>query len=260
MRLRSVVTLASFVLGAGAFAQMVEGPPEQMPPAARLPAVDMRFGVASLSLPVTSGVGGVLTVLGQSTSQLRAATSLDRGDGTSDAPPPEVVPAGAQFPSAAATFADTSLSLPSTSAGLIEAAASIPSLELKQEGRGLRFTLNADVLFDFDKWNLRKEAGPVLEKLIEEVRARMPEGARFSVEGHTDWMGSDSYNDRLSNRRAQSVKAWLVKNAAMPGHHVLTMGFGERRPVAPNAKPDGSDDPEGRQKNRRVEILVTPTR
>ncbi|WP_201752176.1 OmpA family protein [Microvirga arsenatis] len=51
-----------------------------------------------------------------------------------------------------------------------------------------------------------------------------------------------------------------MNSVALPGHHVLTMGFGERHPVAPNARPDGSDDPEGRQKNRRVEILVTPTR
>jgi outer membrane protein OmpA-like peptidoglycan-associated protein len=111
-------------------------------------------------------------------------------------------------------------------------------------------------LFDFDKAALRQDAAPVLAKLMDEVRARVPAGGRFTVEGHTDWIGSDAYNDRLSNKRAASVKTWLTKAGGVPGAQVVTIGYGERRPVAPNAKPDGSDDPDGRQKNRRVDILV----
>ena len=58
-------------------------------------------------------------------------------------------------------------------------------------------------------------------------------------------------------RRAASVKSWLVRSAELPAKSIATAGFGETQPVAPNETPDGQDDPEGRQKNRRVEIVVT---
>jgi photosystem I P700 chlorophyll a apoprotein A2 len=64
---------------------------------------------------------------------------------------------------------------------------------------------------------------------------------------------------KLSENRADAVKAWLVKNASIAGSRITTQGWGETKPVAPNKKPDGSDDPEGRQKNRRVEIVLTQT-
>jgi outer membrane protein OmpA-like peptidoglycan-associated protein len=89
------------------------------------------------------------------------------------------------------------------------------------------------------------------------VRGQVPR-ARYQVEGHTDAKGTDAYNDRLSQRRARSVRDWLVREAGVAPTRIGTLGFGERRPVAPNERPDGSDDPEGRQRNRRVEILVTP--
>jgi outer membrane protein OmpA-like peptidoglycan-associated protein len=77
------------------------------------------------------------------------------------------------------------------------------------------------------------------------------------VEGHTDAKGSDEYNQALSERRAASVRTWFVQAAKLPAKSVTAVGFGERQPVADNEKPDGSDDPEGRQKNRRVEVVVT---
>jgi outer membrane protein OmpA-like peptidoglycan-associated protein len=55
---------------------------------------------------------------------------------------------------------------------------------------------------------------------------------------------------------AAAVKNWLAQNGKLGARRMSTHGFGEQKPVAPNAKPDGSDDPEGRQKNRRVEITV----
>lgn len=117
--------------------------------------------------------------------------------------------------------------------------------------------LPADVLFDFDKAELRRDAGPRLQRLMEEVQARVPRPA-FRVEGHTDWIGSDAYNLRLSARRAESVRNWLVQAGGVPRPAISTVGYGESRPVAPNSTPDGRDDPEGRQRNRRVELLVTP--
>jgi outer membrane protein OmpA-like peptidoglycan-associated protein len=76
------------------------------------------------------------------------------------------------------------------------------------------------------------------------------------IEGHTDGRGSPSYNQKLSERRARAVKDWLITREGLRKVSFHTQGFGATKPVAPNQKPDGSDDPEGCQKNRRVEIIV----
>ncbi len=75
------------------------------------------------------------------------------------------------------------------------------------------------------------------------------------IEGHTDSKGSDPYNQKLSERRAQAVKTWLTEKEGLRNAEFAIQGFGAKKPVAPNKKPDGSDDPDGRQKNRRVEII-----
>jgi OOP family OmpA-OmpF porin len=77
-----------------------------------------------------------------------------------------------------------------------------------------------------------------------------------TIAGHTDSKGAEDYNQKLSEKRAASVKSWLVKNAGINADIIKTIGYGESKPVAPNTKKDGSDNPEGRQKNRRVEILI----
>jgi outer membrane protein OmpA-like peptidoglycan-associated protein len=124
--------------------------------------------------------------------------------------------------------------------------AQVTPLEIKIE-------LAADVLFDFDKAVLRPEAGPALEK-VASVLNSYPK-ATVAIDGHTDGKGGDQYNQKLSQRRADAVRLWLL------AHQVTTPmtshGWGSTKPVAPNTKPDGSDDPSGRQKNRRVEIRVT---
>jgi OmpA-OmpF porin, OOP family len=76
-----------------------------------------------------------------------------------------------------------------------------------------------------------------------------------TLEGHTDAKGTDAYNQTLSEKRAQTVKDWLVAHGALPATTPI-QGWGKRKPIAPNTKPDGSDDPAGRQKNRRVEVVV----
>jgi hypothetical protein len=76
------------------------------------------------------------------------------------------------------------------------------------------------------------------------------------VEGHTDGKGTEEYNQTLSEKRAERVKNWLLENHVAPVAAVSTEGFGKRKPVAPNTKPDGSDNPQGRALNRRVEIVV----
>ena len=76
------------------------------------------------------------------------------------------------------------------------------------------------------------------------------------IEGHTDSKGNDAYNQKLSERRAASVKTWFTDKEGLGKVQFATQGFGAKKPVASNTKPDGSDDPEGRQKNRRVEIVI----
>jgi outer membrane protein OmpA-like peptidoglycan-associated protein len=118
----------------------------------------------------------------------------------------------------------------------------------------IKIDLAADVLFDFDKADLKKEAGPTLQNLATVLKANP--GSKVTIEGHTDGRGADDYNQKLSEARAATVKQWLVANAQADAASIATRGWGKTKPVAQNAKPDGSDDPEGRAKNRRVEIVV----
>ena len=114
--------------------------------------------------------------------------------------------------------------------------------------------LAADVLFDFDKHDLRPEAFPSLEKVAEVLRSKA--SSPVTIDGHTDGKGSDAYNQPLSEKRAQAVREWLVKNGGATAAKITTRGWGKSKPIVPNTRPDGSDDPDGRKKNRRVEITV----
>lgn len=134
----------------------------------------------------------------------------------------------------------------------------VEGLEVTEEDGGVRYTLSADILFDFDKATLRPAATKALEAMSADVRQRFTGGAVFLVEGHTDAKGSDDYNLKLSVKRATSVKTYLAKEQGFDAGTIETVGRGESNPKAPNETPDGQDDPDGRQKNRRVEILVKP--
>jgi outer membrane protein OmpA-like peptidoglycan-associated protein len=114
----------------------------------------------------------------------------------------------------------------------------------------------ADALFDFNKADLRAEAEETLEAAIPQIKQVTEEGKRPArVEGHTDGKGSDAYNMRLSEARARSVRDWLARRQVLPATAEI-VGYGKTMPVAPNEFDDGRDNPEGRQKNRRVEITV----
>jgi outer membrane protein OmpA-like peptidoglycan-associated protein len=133
----------------------------------------------------------------------------------------------------------------------------LKELNAKVIGQEIRIALSADVLFDFDKHDLKPVAVPTLTKVVEVLNAHAD--TAVVIEGHTDGKGSDAYNQALSERRAASVRDWLVKNGGQPKARFTAKGFGKARPVAPNTKADGSDDPQGREKNRRVEIVVRTT-
>jgi outer membrane protein OmpA-like peptidoglycan-associated protein len=130
----------------------------------------------------------------------------------------------------------------------------VQELQVKETATEVRIELAADVLFDFDKADIKSEAQQALKQAATVIREKGK--GLIRIEGHTDSKGSDPYNQKLSQRRANSVKDWLAKNEGLNNMRFSTAGFGAKKPVASNTKPDGSDDPEGRQKNRRVEIIV----
>jgi outer membrane protein OmpA-like peptidoglycan-associated protein len=133
-------------------------------------------------------------------------------------------------------------------------AGKVQDLQLKETDTEIRIELAADVLFDFDKSNIRPQAEQALKQVATVLRERAKGTVR--VEGHTDSKGSDPYNQKLSVSRANSVKNWLVQKEGLKGVRFSTAGFGAKKPAVSNTKADGSDDPEGRQKNRRVEIIA----
>jgi outer membrane protein OmpA-like peptidoglycan-associated protein len=130
----------------------------------------------------------------------------------------------------------------------------VQALAMKETKTEVKIELSGDVLFEFDKADIRPEAEPALQR-VREVITQHPK-ARIAIDGYTDSKGADAYNLRLSERRAAAVKSWLVHKGGMDDKRIKTKGWGKANPVAPNTHPDGSDNPEGRQKNRRVEITV----
>jgi outer membrane protein OmpA-like peptidoglycan-associated protein/tetratricopeptide (TPR) repeat protein len=117
---------------------------------------------------------------------------------------------------------------------------------------GKSIVLN-DLFFIYDKDRLITESKPDLSKVIKYMQ-KNPE-VNIILEGHTDFKGELDYNQTLSEKRANRVKNKLIA-AGIKSSRITTKGFGENKPIAANANPDGSDNPEGRQKNRRVEIKL----
>ncbi len=129
-----------------------------------------------------------------------------------------------------------------------------PSIDAVQpvEACGTVITLSDGVLFDFGSSEVRPEAATTLTELVQVLNeAGAPQA---HVYGHTDSVSDDAFNQTLSEQRAQAVVEALIGSGATAS--LDAQGFGETRPVAPNENPDGSDNPAGRQLNRRVEIYI----
>jgi len=109
------------------------------------------------------------------------------------------------------------------------------------------------IYFDFDKSTIKPVSYPILDQVAKVMTDRP--NMRIRVEGHTDSKGSDAYNQRLSQRRSESVVKYLIKKGIDPSR-LEAVGLGESRPIAPNQNPDGTDNPTGRAKNRRTEFHV----
>jgi outer membrane protein OmpA-like peptidoglycan-associated protein len=114
--------------------------------------------------------------------------------------------------------------------------------------------LSTDILFDFDKSTIKPNAVPTLIRLARLIR--QANSGVIQLNGFTDSKGTDEYNLDLSERRADSVKQWLVSKGGVNAGRIQTKGLGESQPVVPNTNPNGSDNPTGRQKNRRVEVRI----
>ena len=126
-----------------------------------------------------------------------------------------------------------------------------PAPPAAQPPAATKVTYAADAFFDFDKSVLKPEGKAKLDDLVSKVKNINLEV--IIAVGHTDSVGTDAYNQRLSVRRAEAVKAYLVSKG-IEKNRVYTEGKGEKQPVADNKTA------EGRAKNRRVEIEVVGTR
>lgn len=121
-------------------------------------------------------------------------------------------------------------------------------LNAEKTNLGTVINLASAVLFSFDKYDLRPDAESTLEKLLIVIQAQNV-NKKIEIVGHTDSIGTDQYNQALSEKRAQSVANWLIAHK-IAAKRLNTSGRGESEPV------DTNETVEGRQKNRRVSITI----
>lgn len=149
---------------------------------------------------------------------------------------------------AEARLALTEEELQKTQEAATTLAQELDELKVKQDERGTVLTLS-DVVFDLNSDELNQGGERSVERIADTLKQH-PDG-EIVIEGYTDSTGSESYNEDLSERRAQAVKQVFVKQG-VPEQRLKVKGYGEQYPAATN------DTPQGRQLNRRVEIVVRP--
>ncbi len=113
-----------------------------------------------------------------------------------------------------------------------------------------------NVYFAFDKSNVIDFYKTQIDSVVTVLNAHP--GYSVEIQGHTDSKGTDEYNEKLSLRRANEVKTFLIKKKAIADTRIVVKTFGEKVPAVPNELPNGEDDPEGRARNRRVEFKLIP--
>ena len=128
-----------------------------------------------------------------------------------------------------------------------ELGAELPNAAVERVGEGIQVTFDSGILFDVDSDVLRQASQDNLSNLAQSIADY--EGTRILVVGHTDSTGSDSYNESLSERRANAARTYLLRQG-VASDRIEAVGRGEAEPVATN------DSSEGRQENRRVEVAI----
>lgn len=127
------------------------------------------------------------------------------------------------------------------------------NLEARETKQGVVVNM-PDVLFDFGSAGLTRPARDTVEN-IAGVLNDQARDRRVVIEGYTDSVGSEAFNQRLSEQRAQSV-ALALRNSGVDDQRITIRGYGEQYPVASNLTPGGEDNTAGREKNRRVEVVI----
>jgi OOP family OmpA-OmpF porin len=136
--------------------------------------------------------------------------------------------------------------------GLDQCPNTLPGVKVNSRGCAIPQIVELrGVHFEFDKSTLLLDSKAILDRVA--ISLQSEPDVRVLIAGHTDALGSDEYNQRLSQARAQSVVDYLASKG-VPAERMLARGYGESQPVAPNTHPDGSDNEEGREHNRRTEM------
>lgn len=216
----------------------------------------MTIGTAARWVPV-AGLAVMLTVgcrsgsdTGESAESAGTETTTVAESVGSDPPAPE-------------SSARIVASLPESSAVVIDPNAGSRSERIEElaesvgaslEGDTARIVVEESVLFEFGSAELLDSASGVLDDIAALLTGLAAE--RIDIVGHTDAVGSEEYNLDLSARRARAVEDALAERG-VDDDVMEAVGQGEAEPLAPNENPDGSDNPEGRARNRRVEVTAT---
>ncbi|WP_170938642.1 OmpA family protein [Jannaschia aquimarina] len=184
------------------------------------------------------------------TSARQAVVRIPSATAPAQVKPPEVTPPTATAPTVEIPVVD----LPEAYPPIVDLPdVSLPGTLHEDEDIAL-IRMPGDILFAFDRADLRPDAEAALSTVLDLLESRYPD-APLTIHGHTDAKGSDAYNLALSEARAASVREWLDARGIAP-ERMSSVAHGEARPVAPNTNADGSDNPAGRQANRRVEIAI----
>jgi OOP family OmpA-OmpF porin len=121
-------------------------------------------------------------------------------------------------------------------------------LKVDKDGCPIKVTINLNVLFDFDKSDVKPKYHDEIKRVADYMNAYPWEKA--TLEGHTDSKGTDAYNQKLSQRRVDAIKKYLVEKFGISADRLTAVGYGESKPIATN------DTDEGRQLNRRVQAVM----
>jgi outer membrane protein OmpA-like peptidoglycan-associated protein len=196
-----------------------------------------------------------------------AVAARSRSPGSAPAPPeppltsePAAPAAPLSAPTAPAVTATTAPRPPPspTVSAINPATMSVPQLKAalraEETEQGMRIVLPTDALFGTNPETIGGSAETLLEASARLIAVLHPR--EIVVAGHTDGVGRDDDNLMLSEHRAQAVARWLRAHTGPAAPRIAERGYGRTRPLAPNHNADGSDNPEGRQQNRRVEIYL----